>query len=68
MSEPSAHPLPDHSNCSLFSFTSGTVDLANARGIDLIVDQKDEEKATDGNFILHSTTFSNRIFRITVYL
>lgn len=46
MSEPSAHPLPDHSNCSLFSFTSGTVDLANARGIDLIVDQKDEEKAT----------------------
>lgn len=49
MSETPAQSFSAHSNCSLFSFTPDIVALARIRGIDLSVDQKDEEKAIDKN-------------------
>lgn len=66
MSEPSLLLILSQPILTVACFLSPQI--SNARGIDPIFDQKDEEKETDRNFLLRSTTSSNITFRITVYL
>lgn len=67
MSETPAQSFSAHSNCSLLSFTPDIAALARVPGVDLSVDQNDEEKATDKYFPSHFATSFKRAFRTAMY-